>query len=793
MPNLLVKLVSTIIFLCVSSFCFAQKADSLHIAYKPPVNQEKIYIHYDKVNYLPGDTLRFKAYLFTGTTRSRTSTNFYLELCNDKGTIISRVIAPILESTASGSVVLPVDSNYTRLYCRAYTAAMLQNTDFVYTKELSVLNLKPIEADGENLPAIISFLPEGGDWVEGVPSLMAFKVTDAFGLPIQATGYIKFNSDTITRFSTLHDGMGAFTILPHQGQKYTAVWTSDQGKQYNTPLPEFKPAGVVLHIADVPAGKKFFVLRSAELNEENKLLTLTASSNGRVFYQSNIDFSQYEGVNGTIPTKGLPSGIISIYVSNKQHKPLAERVAFVNNHNYAFNVDTALTVNNAKRSLNQIKISVKDTLRTNFSLSVTDAELDAPLAYQDNIISHLLLTGDLRGKIVNPYYYFAEQTVPAAKALDLVMLTNGWRKYTSDTIKNLKNIVSHNYISLDGKFKGAGRSFFTDKPLVNVIVQAADSSSVLLPVNINSDGTYFKDGLIFYGDARLFFKFTDKYLKSKALNIIAKNGLLDSVKLPVPEAQILNRLPKNEAASTISSVRITNYMNRKTYMLKEVVIKDRQESDIEKLDKKLTSGLFAGGVNFKSIIISKDPNRIHYISLFQYLRAKIPGIKVYNSESVYAYATWSYDISGELPVTFYLNNWRCAPGDISMLNIEEFEYLKIYGPTEGAPFAARGAVVAVYTKMGKGVSESMDNSQSITLHGYTPVKEFYSPDYATIVNTHTQPDLRTTLYWNPNIITNKTTPEQTIKFYNNDVTRRFKIVLEGMNDDGKLIHMEKIY
>jgi hypothetical protein len=87
----------------------------------------------------------------------------------------------------------------------------------------------------------------------------------------------------------------------------------------------------------------------------------------------------------------------------------------------------------------------------------------------------------------------------------------------------------------------------------------------------------------------------------------------------------------------------------------------------------------------------------------------------------------------------------------------------------------------------------MDNSQSITLHGYTPVKEFYSPDYATIVNTHTQPDLRTTLYWNPNIITNKTTPEQTIKFYNNDVTRRFKIVLEGMNDDGKLIHMEKIY
>jgi len=793
MPNLFVKSVLAIIYLSVSGFCCAQKADLSHTTYKPSINQEKIYIHYDKVNYIPGDTLRFKAYLFTGTTRSRASTTFYLELCNNNGTILNRVIAPILESTASGSIVLPVDSNNTRLYCRAYTAAMLQNTHFIYIKELSVLNLKPIEDSNGNLPATISFLPEGGNWIEGVPSLMAFKVTDACGLPIKAAGYIKFNNDTITRFSTIHDGMGVFTILPRQGQKYTAIWTDDKGKQYNTSLPEFELTGVVLHIADVPAGKKFFVLRSAGLNEEDKLLMLTASSNGHVFYQSNIDFSQYEGVNGTIPTKGMPSGIISITLLNKQFKPLAERIAFVNNHNYTFNADTSLTLNNAKRGLNQIKLSVKDTVRTNLSLSVTDAELDAPLASQDNIISHLLLTGDLRGKIINPYYYFAEQTDQAAKYLDMVMLTNGWRKYTSDTTTRLKNTVAHRYISIDGKFKGAGRSFFSDKPLVNVIVQAADSSSVLLPLTINNDGTYFKDGLIFYGDARLFFKFTDKYLKAKALNISAKNGLLDSVKLPTPEAQILSPLSKHETTNANTSVRIANYMNRKTYMLKEVVIKDRQESEMEKLDKNLTSGLFSGGVNFKNIIISKDPNRIHYFSLFQYLRAKIPGIKVYNSESVYAYATWSYDISGEVPVTFYLNNWRCAPGDISMLNIEEFEYLKIYGPTEGAPFAAPGAVVAVYTKMGKGLSESNSNTQSITLRGYTSVKEFYSPDYSTIVNTPNQPDLRTTLYWNPNIITNKTTPEQTIKFYNNDVTHRFKIVLEGMNADGKLIHLEKIY
>lgn len=122
----------------------------------------------------------------------------------------------------------------------------------------------------------------------------------------------------------------------------------------------------------------------------------------------------------------------------------------------------------------------------------------------------------------------------------------------------------------------------------------------------------------------------------------------------------------------------------------------------------------------------------------------------------------------------------------------EVDYIKIYDPAMGGAFGAYGGVISIYTKRGKGFATDYKSNKMLPLPGYTPVKEFFSPDYATAVNAVTKPDLRTTLYWNPNIIMDKANNEYVIKFYNNDVTRKFRIVLEGINFDGKLVHMEKV-
>ena len=54
------------------------------------------------------------------------------------------------------------------------------------------------------------------------------------------------------------------------------------------------------------------------------------------------------------------------------------------------------------------------------------------------------------------------------------------------------------------------------------------------------------------------------------------------------------------------------------------------------------------------------------------------------------------------------------------------------------------------------------------------------------------PDLRTTLYWNPYVLTDPKNHKVKLEFYNNDVSNKLRIILEGVNADGKLAHVEKV-
>jgi hypothetical protein len=72
------------------------------------------------------------------------------------------------------------------------------------------------------------------------------------------------------------------------------------------------------------------------------------------------------------------------------------------------------------------------------------------------------------------------------------------------------------------------------------------------------------------------------------------------------------------------------------------------------------------------------------------------------------------------------------------------------------------------------------------------MKEFYSPDYLNPDKLNENEDTRTTLYWKPFLLTDASTRKVSIKFYNNDITKIMRLVLEGVNDDGKLVRVEKI-
>ena len=78
------------------------------------------------------------------------------------------------------------------------------------------------------------------------------------------------------------------------------------------------------------------------------------------------------------------------------------------------------------------------------------------------------------------------------------------------------------------------------------------------------------------------------------------------------------------------------------------------------------------------------------------------------------------------------------------------------------------------------------------IKGYTPVREFYQMHYDNKMEDFKATDFRSTLYWNPKLRLDKTHRKMSFVFYNNDVSNKFRIVVEGMNQDGKLCLVEEI-
>ncbi|MDP9079471.1 MAG: hypothetical protein M3O71_18720 [Bacteroidota bacterium] len=778
----------TILFASIGR-CLGQTPDSLLAKHGSGVSHEKIYIHYDRDNYVLGDTVWFKAYLLNKTTKSK-SKNFYFELFDDKSKLLKRIIAPIYESTASGSFTLPNDDKVNGLFCRAYTAAILNEGDvFIYNRQLPVLNLKPKIHPGTNNIADIRFLPEGGDLVNNIPSVVAFKITDLNGFPVAGSGNIMFKDSVVSGFSTVHDGMGVFVMIPREGHVYRAIWKDQFGTNHETLLPAQKLNGVVLHISEVAKSKKFFVIRSRQVDEANKTLLLTAQCDNRIVYEAKLNLSESESTNGIIPVKDLPSGILNITIFDKALRPIAERITFVNNHEYNLDADIkTVIINTQKRSLNKLKLVLNDTSRANFSISVTAADTATSLKRRDNIISYLFLTSDLRGKIMNPAYYFGNSSDSLAKQLDLVMLTNGWSKYKwtdGDVSRTSHQFIEHNFLTVDGNVSGVKNLSSMAHLQGNVIIQTEDSVKTLLPINIDRKGIFYKDGVIFYGDARLSFKFSDKALLAAYSHLTINNGLIDN--LHMPPYKPLDLLTDVETSAVLPLGSISNDSEKKgNKLLKEVVIKGTYESQIQKLDATYATGLFSGGIS-TNFMVGDDPKALNNFTIFQYLQNKVPGLEIANPLSDNPMAWWR----AETPVKFFLNNNKSTIQDIREIGMGEFDYVKIYDPSMGGAFGAPGGVISIYTKKGKGFSFNNNDKLNTSMSGYTPVKEFYSPDYATSAKV-LQNDTRITLYWNPNIILDKKNQEYSLQFYNNDFTSKLKVEMVGVNHDGKLICIEKV-
>ena len=803
MKNLYVTACCVILLIFSTDSLFAQEVDSVINIYGDQFQQEKIHIHFDKSVYNKGETIWFKAYLMAGAEASNLSKTFYADWYDAKGQLIGHTLFPVSGSSAKGQFPLPENYLFTSLHLRAYTKWML-NFDSSFLFEKDIIVNQPPEKNTSSISPIteVHLFPESGDLVNGVNSKIAFLASNQNGDPVSIRGAIKTsNNEFIDSFFTEHDGMGSFVIDKiNADENYFIFWTDQFGIPGYKALPALKKSGAVIQAQSL--NKKLLVgIQRSDIKSENlKTLYLLAHMNQQVFSKSKINLENRSFALTEINTTEYPTGVLQLTLFNASWQPVAERIVFVNNQQYQFSpkINTILKGEN-KRDKNIIEIDVTDSVIANMSLSVTDAGL---LQEKNSIVSQFLLCSDIKGKIPNPSFYFENKGDSSKHFLDLVMLTHGWRRFKWDDMVDAKLPVINyprdsDYIEIGGTAKGRAFRNVEEKDFVTLILLGRDSSRQIIPVPIEQNGNFSKSGFVFFDTINVYYSFKQKNLADKTsidfrtnlfstphtyIKSLNRESLLQFDSAQYVREQFFideeKRLEKIRSTTTLNDVTVISRMKPKTKL------------DVD--DEKYTSGVFAFESRYRADIIN-DPIAYTYIDIFRYLQSRVPGLDVAPVQTVSASsATYNVTLRGEVPY-FYLNEMTVDMDALIHIPMSEIAFIKVFNtPFMGAPGGGFGGAIAVYTKKGDERKEAFNTvDEKKLLIGYTKYQEFFSPNYSDSVKSFA-PDARTTLYWNPYVLTNAKSHKVQLEFYNNDISKRLRVVLEGINAEGKLAHIEKI-
>ncbi len=781
MKHLLLAVFYTGIF----SVAGAQTFESTLSVYGEKFQHEKAYLHYDKATYMAGETIWFKAYLMEDLYPSLTSKTFYVDWVSEDGKVLWHSVSPIVDGTTNGQFEVPANYDGDFIHVCAYTQWMLNfDTAFLYNRDIPIIASKPVKPVRTQANSTIQFFPEGGEAINGLINRIAFKVNDQFGRPVQAKGVIiDEKGSKIDSFFTAHDGMGSFQLMPLEGKKYTARWKDAGGPLKTTELPAFKNAGLNLQLLNEDK-KATILLNSIQLAENQKKLTVIGTMNQRLAFKSEVDLSTVSQAKRIIPTGGLPSGILTITVFDAQWQPLAERICFVDNKEYVFPSSMEVTHwGLGKRKRNEIEIRIPDNLTAaSLSVSVTDAAIESDSS--EHIISHFFLSSDIRGKVHNPAYYFSGHP-QASKNLDLVMMTHGWRKFkweevSKGVLPKLTYQKDSTYLALSGQLYGVAKTQLSGTDNI-VLVVKEDTATRMLIMPIKTDGSFGDPDIVIFDTIRVYYSLKSKFFKSAEARFMLN-------RLPAPNYGSFSKNFANKIIFTdtagqsrhakLSAETLRLLAQSKSRMMENVTVTARQKTTIQEMDDKYASGLFQGDAYQFDLV--NDQFSMGYNTALQYLQGKVAGLTITDNPPG---VSWR----GGAPA-LYLDESVSDIEMVTMIPVTDIAYIKVFRPPFMGGFNGGNGAIAIYTRRGDDMKRVQKGLTTNQITGYTLVKEFYSPNYDRFDARHEQPDLRTTLYWNPMVIADGKNKTIKLSFYNNDVTSAFRVVIQGMSREGQLTY-----
>ena len=287
----------------------------------------------------------------------------------------------------------------------------------------------------------LGFFPEGGDLIAGLPSRLYFEGRDRFDEPADVAGIVEdYQGHEVAEFESLHDGLGRFDFTPEVGRRYRARLSRPAGLESETfPLPTAQAAGCVLRTFDDPAGERASLRASVRCSDPRDVLVVGAQRGqflGFAAVKAGPDAPGIVHLDPSDPGLARARGLARVTVLDEDLTPLAERLFF---RNWRRGLQVTVEPDRVRygpRDSVTLTVTTRDhdgqPVPAEVAVSVVD---DAVLKLADdtegNLLSAVLLEGELPGEIEKPQFYFDAEEDDAAAMLELLVGARGWRRFAA--------------------------------------------------------------------------------------------------------------------------------------------------------------------------------------------------------------------------------------------------------------------------------------------------------------------------------------------------------------------------
>jgi hypothetical protein len=324
--------------------------------------------------------------------------------------------------------------------------------------------------------------------------------------------------------------MGYLSFTPEIGESYSAVVNENvAAKRFD--LPKVLTEGITLTADNINVSKTFVKLERGEKNKDrfNNLL-LVAQQNYEVVYMARINFDEGQDAVA-INKKNLRAGIMQITVFTNDGIPIASRSVFISNH--AEPVLTASAVNTNKRSRSSVRVDLSAYNDPDLAVSVVNAEADTSQADQ-NILSALLLSSDIKGHIYQPSWYFKDKSNNTLQQLDILMMVHGWSRF------NWPEVMAFQYsplrypfetgLSVTGKVTQVNGKSVLKSGKINLIIKGEDSTTILSEAAVSAHSGFVVSDLDFKKEATVYYQGTNQNNDKGLVTVTMNTAYIDSLR-----------------------------------------------------------------------------------------------------------------------------------------------------------------------------------------------------------------------------------------------------------------------